>query len=155
REHIDNGPQVKRQIEEYKGDSSRLKKDLSVFNTRLADYDEETVQTLNHLINHLELGEACPVCEQTVLELPESGGFSKEDRRELNTLTEKITEYEEINQKHEMRVDVIEEILKDKEQKDADMLEVQLKSAEEETEKTAAMLAETNSELEQKEQLNN
>src|SRR5699024_11342132 len=73
----------------------------------------------------------------------------------LNTLTEKITDYEEINQKHVMRIDVIDEILKDKEHKDADMLEVQLKSAEEETEKTAKMLAETNSELEQKEQLNN
>src|SRR5699024_12600108 len=67
----------------------------------------------------------------------------------------KITDYEEINQKHVIRIDVIDEILKDKEQKDADMLEVQLKSAEEETEKTAKMLAETNSELEQKEQLNN
>ncbi|MEK4554958.1 SMC family ATPase [Jeotgalicoccus sp. FSL K6-3177] len=155
RKLIDERTQIKRNIEENNGDISRLKKDLSVFNTRLADYDEETVQTLNHLINHLELGEACPVCEQTVLELPESGGFSKEDRRELNTLTEKITEYEEINQKHVMRIDVIDEILKDKEQKDADMLEVQLKSAEEETEKTASMLAETNSELEQKEQLNN
>src|SRR5699024_8234838 len=155
RKLIDERIQIKKNIEENNGDISQLKKDLSVFNTRLLDYDEETAQTLNHLINHLELGEACPVCEQTVLELPESGEFSKEDRRELNTLTEKITDYEEINQKHVMRIDVIDEILKDKEQKDADMLEVQLKSAEEETEKTAKMLAGTNSELEQKEQLNN
>src|SRR5699024_602114 len=155
RKLIDERIQIKKNIEENNGDISQLKKDLSVFNTRLLDYDEETAQTLNHLINHLELGEACPVCEQTVLELPESGEFSKEDRRELNTLTEKITDYEEINQKHVIRIDVLDEILKDKEQKDADMLEVQLKSAEEETEKTAKMLAETNSELEQKEQLNN
>ena len=152
---IDERRDIKKNIEANNNSIVRLKEELKVFNSNLADYDEETVQTINHLISHLELGAACPVCEQTILELPESGGFSEEDRRQLNELTEKISSHEEINQKHVMRIDVIDEILKDKEHKDADMLEVQLKSVNEEKKEAEKALAATSSELEQKEKLIN
>lgn len=152
---IDERKDIKNSIEENNNNIIQLKEELNVFNSNLADYDEETVHTINHLINHLELGAQCPVCEQTILELPESGGFSEEDRRQLNALTEKISNHEEVNQKHVMRIDVIDELLKDKEHKDVDILEVQLKSVNEEKWQAEKALAETNSELKQKEKLNN
>lgn len=152
---IDERKDIKNNIEENNNKIIKLKEELTVFNSNLADYDEETVHTINHLINHLELGARCPVCEQTIIELPESGGFSEEDRRQLNVLSEKIAAHEEVNQKHVSRIDVIDELLKDKEHKDVDMLEVQLKSVNDEKVQAEKRLREINSELEQKEKLNN
>src|SRR5699024_11919623 len=83
---------------------------------------------INHLINHLEPGTACPVCEQTVLTLPESAGLSDEDRMELTAINDEISRLETANQKHVMRIDVIDEVLKDKEYQDQDMLNIELKS---------------------------
>ena len=152
---IDERKDIKNNIEENNNKIIQLKEELTVFNSNLADYDEETVHTINHLINHLELGARCPVCEQTIIEMPESGGFSEEDRRQLNALSEKIAAHEEVNQKHVSRIDVIDELLKDKEHKDVDMLEVQLKSVNDEKVQAEKRLREINSELEQKEKLNN
>ena len=145
---------IKRNIETNNINVAELKEAVKRFNSNLADYDEETVQTLNHLINHLELGAACPVCEQTVLELPASGGFSEADRIELNKLQEKLAEHEEANQRHVMRIDVIDELLKDKEHSDSRALEEKLAEINSEKEATGQALADINSELEQKEQLN-
>lgn len=152
---LDERSEIKNSIESNNEKLIELKDEIKLFNSNLADYDEETVQTLNHLINHLELGAACPVCEQTVLELPESGGFTEEDRLQLNTLQEQLSELEGANQKHVVRIDVIDELLKDKEYKNPSELETELETLKVQKDTAAKKLAEINSELEQKEQLNN
>ncbi|MDO5359456.1 MAG: SMC family ATPase [Jeotgalicoccus sp.] len=152
---LDERSEIKNSIESNNEKLTELKDEIKLFNSNLADYDEETVQTLNHLINHLELGAACPVCEQTILELPESGGFTEEDRLQLNTLQEQLSELEGANQKHVVRIDVIDELLKDKEYKNPSELETELETLKEQKDTAAKKLAEINSELEQKEQLNN
>ena len=136
-------------------DAVNAQKDkLSLFNSNLAGYDEDTIQTINHLINHLEPGTACPVCEQTVLTLPESAGLSDEDRMELTAINDEISRLETANQKHVMRIDVIDEVLKDKEYQDQDMLNIDLKSVEEEKNEIEAALKETNEDIQKKDQLN-
>ena len=152
---LDERSEIKNSIEVNNEKVAELKEEVKLFNSNLADYDEETVQTINHLINHLELGAACPVCEQTILELPESGGFSEEDRLQLNTLQEKLSEHEEANQKRVVRIDVIDELLKDKEHKDPSVLDTELEKLKEQKDTMGRKLAQINSELEQKEQLNN
>lgn len=152
---LDERSEIKNSIESNNEKLTELKDEIKLFNSNLADYDEETVQTLNHLINHLELGAACPVCEQTILELPESGGFTEEDRLQLNTLQEQLSELEGANQKHVVRIDVIDELLKDKEYKNPSELETELETLKVQKDTAAKKLAEINSELEQKEQLNN
>lgn len=152
---LDERSEIKNSIESNNEKLIELKDEIKLFNSNLADYDEETVQTLNHLINHLELGAACPVCEQTILELPESGGFTEEDRLQLNTLQEQLSELEGANQKHVVRIDVIDELLKDKEYKNPSELETELETLKVQKDTAAKKLAEINSELEQKEQLNN
>lgn len=152
---LDERSEIKNSIESNNEKLTELKDEIKLFNSNLADYDEETVQTLNHLINHLELGAACPVCEQTILELPESGGFTEEDRLQLNTLQEQLSELEGANQKHVVRIDVIDELLKDKEYKNPSELETELETLKVQKDTVAKKLAEINSELEQKEQLNN
>lgn len=151
----DERSEIKKSIEANNEKVAQLKEEVKLFNSTLADYDEETVQTLNHLISHLELGTRCPVCEQTILELPASGGFSEEDRLQLNTLQEKLAKHEEANQKHVMRIDVIDELLKDKEYQEPSLLENELAELNQEKETAGKKLADTNRELEQKEQLNN
>lgn len=152
---LDERSEIKNSIESNNEKLTELRDEIKLFNSNLADYDEETVQTLNHLINHLELGAACPVCEQTILELPESGGFTEEDRLQLNTLQEQLSELEGANQKHVVRIDVIDELLKDKEYKNPSELETELETLKVQKDTAAKKLAEINSELEQKEQLNN
>lgn len=152
---LDERSDIKNSIESNNEKLTELRDEIKLFNSNLADYDEETVQTLNHLINHLELGAACPVCEQTILELPESGGFTEEDRVQLNTLQEQLSELEGANQKHVVRIDVIDELLKGKEYKNPSELEPELETLKVQKDTAAKKLAEINSELEQKEQLNN
>ncbi|HBV22610.1 MAG TPA: hypothetical protein DEB42_02290 [Jeotgalicoccus sp.] len=152
---LDERSEIKNSIESNNEKLTELRDEIKLFNSNLADYDEETVQTLNHLINHLELGAACPVCEQTILELPESGGFTEEDRLQLNTLQEQLSELEGANQKHVVRIDVIDELLKGKEYKNPSELETELETLKVQKDTAAKKLAEINSELEQKEQLNN
>ncbi|CDZ99780.1 Nuclease SbcCD subunit C [Jeotgalicoccus saudimassiliensis] len=145
---------IKNKIQANNETIAGLKEEVKLFNSNLAHYDEETVQTLNHLINHLELGTACPVCEQTVLELPESGGFSEEDRVRLNALQEQLAEHEEENQKHVIRIDVIDELLKDKEPQDPAALETELEKLNEQKAAVSLKLEKANKELEEKERLN-
>lgn len=152
---LDERNEIKHSITTNNEKIAELKEEVKLFNSNLANYDEETVQTLNHLINHLELGTACPVCEQTVLELPESGGFSEEDRVRLNALQEQLAEHEEANQRHVMRIDVIDELLKDKDYQNPSELETELEKVNIEKDTAGRKLADINSELERKEQLNN
>lgn len=130
-----------------------LRAQLADFNDNLSGYDEDTVQTINHLIQHLELGHACPVCDQTVLTMPEKGILSDEDRLALNDINEKIENFEETNQKHVMRIDVIDELLKDKESQDETELDEKYKALEAEKSQTDQLLKQANNELEKKEQL--
>lgn len=145
--------EIKRNIEQNNKQSESLKDELFAFNSKLTDYDDETVQTINHLISHLEVGVACPVCEQNVLILPESSEFTKEDRELMSKITESIDSLQAKNQKYVMRIDVIDEVLKDKHLQDVDMLEVKLKSFSAEKDMIDAKKIEANNLLVKKEKL--
>lgn len=70
-------------------------------------------------------------------------------------MQEQLSELEGANQKHVVRIDVIDELLKDKEYKNPSELETELETLKVQKDTAAKKLAEINSELEQKEQLNN
>lgn len=95
------------------------KNELASFSAKLENYDEDTLSVINHLVSHLEVGLTCPVCEQTVIELPEHGEFTQQHKEEFNALSERLKVIEKENQSFVNRLDVIEELLNSSEYHDS------------------------------------
>ena len=123
--------ELKSQLGKNYGYLSELREELSQFSKEFNSYDDDTFATINHLIAHLEVGIACPVCKQTVLDLPEGGLLSEEDKVTFNQLQDDIKKTEETNQKLVNRMDVMEELLRDNTLQPSAVIKDQVASNEE------------------------
>ncbi|MFC3388740.1 AAA family ATPase [Salinicoccus sesuvii] len=113
--------------QEYSRIESERKEKKEVLKNR---YSVEDSAHIEHLITHLEVGKACPVCQQTVQVLPESHQYlSEEEEAVFEAFESELQAIDADRKSKARRLDVLEALLAGKIRKNLDALEASLKTS--------------------------
>ena len=89
-------------------------------------YSRDDQQAIEHLKQHLAVGDNCPVCQQVLVELPTHNYFDRETEREINALHTQLSTLQNEQQKVDIEQQLYKERIEDFKEITTDVLSAQL-----------------------------